>query len=74
MIKELGESNIAIIYGKSGTGVTTTSIKAATYVIERNIFEYFFFIDLYEIKDDVVFRFKFNEVTGLKYNSNSRIN
>lgn len=39
------------IYGKSGVGLTTFSVKASTYMMERRIFSYFFFIDLYDIKD-----------------------
>ena len=42
-------------------------MKAATYLMERRLFEYFFFLDLYEIKDSIVFGFKFNEVTKFDY-------
>lgn len=55
------------IYGKSGVGLTTFSLKASTYMMERRIFFYFFFIDLYDIKDEIVFRYKFNEITNYQY-------
>lgn len=32
--------------------------------MERRQFYYFFFIDLYDIKDQTVFRYKLNETTG----------
>lgn len=59
-----------IIYGKSGTGLTSFTMKASTYMMERRVFEYFFFIDLYAIKDSIVFRYKFNEVTKFQYDGN----
>ena len=60
---------IYLLYGDSGVGKTSFSIKAATYLIERKIYENYFFIDLYNIKDKDMFRYKFNEVTKLGYNS-----
>ena len=35
--------------------------------MERRLFEYFFFVDLYDIKDPTIFRFKFNEITNFDY-------
>lgn len=40
-----------VVYGKTGTGLTNFSVKASTYMMERRIFTFFFFIDLYDIKD-----------------------
>lgn len=57
------QQNLYLIHGEEGVGLTTFAIKAASYLMERRVFEYFFFIDLYEIKDETVFRFKFNEIT-----------
>ena len=62
-----------LIYGISGTGLTTFAVKAASYALERKICEYYFFIDLYEIKEETVFRFKFNEATGFKYTGSGTI-
>lgn len=56
-----------ILYGHPGIGKTTFAIKASTYLIERRVFEIYFFIDLYDIKDTDMFRNKFNEVTKLDY-------
>lgn len=55
------------VYGKSGMGITSFTTKAATYMMERMIFKYFFFIDLYEIKDPIIFGFKFNEITKFDF-------
>lgn len=35
--------------------------------MERRQADYFFFLDLYDIKDPVVFEFKFNESTKFDY-------
>jgi predicted AAA+ superfamily ATPase len=59
-----------ILYGLSGVGKTTFSIKTATYLIERRIYEIYFFIDLYDINDKEMFRHKFNEVTKFGYPNN----
>lgn len=65
------ETSLMSVFGKSGVGLTTFSIKASTYMTERRIFEFFFFVDLYDIKDEVVFRYKFNEVTKFQYDGSS---
>lgn len=52
--------SLFILYGHHGIGKTTFAIKAATYLIERRVFEIYFFIDLYDIKDTDMFRNKFN--------------
>ena len=36
-------------------------------MMERRQADYFFFLDLYDIKDPVVFEFKFNESTKFDY-------
>ena len=36
-------------------------------MMERRQLEYFFFMDLYDIKDKIVFGFKFNELTKFDY-------
>lgn len=61
------------LYGHPGIGKTTFAIKTSTYLIERRVFEIYFFIDLYDIKDRDMFRNKFNEVTKFDYpfNKNS---
>jgi replication-associated recombination protein RarA len=59
--------NMLFLYGHPGVGKTTFAIKSATYLIERRVFEIYFFIDLYDIKDRDMFRNKFNEVTKLGY-------
>lgn len=56
-----------MVYGKSGTGLTAFTIKGASYMMERRQADYFFFLDLYDIKDPVVFEFKFNESTKFDY-------
>ena len=66
MIRE-NQLNLFILYGHPGIGKTTFAIKAATYLIERRVFQIYFFIDLYDIKDTDMFRNKFNEVTKLDY-------
>lgn len=48
------------LYGHPGIGKTTFAIKASTYLIERRVFEIYFFVDLYDIKDRDMFRNKFN--------------
>jgi DNA replication protein DnaC len=48
------------LYGHSGIGKTSYAIKTATYLIERRVYEIYFFIDLYNIKDRDMFRNKFN--------------
>jgi predicted AAA+ superfamily ATPase len=65
--------NIFFLYGHPGVGKTTFAIKSATYLIERRVFEIYFFIDLFDIKDRDMFRNKFNEVTmlGYPFNKNS---
>lgn len=60
-----------MVYGKSGTGLTSFTMKVCTYMMERRVFEYFFFIDLYGIKDSVVFRYKFNETTKFQYDGST---
>lgn len=57
------QQSLYLVHGVEGVGLTTFSVKAASYLMERRVFEYFFFIDLYEIRDSTLFRFKFNEVT-----------
>ena len=57
-----------LVHGEEGVGLTTFTIKVATYMMERRFFEYFFFFDLYDIKDTTIFRFKFNEITKFDYN------
>lgn len=42
-------------------------------MMERRVFEFFFFFDLYDIKDVTVFRYKFNEITKFQYNGSSII-
>lgn len=58
---------VFFLYGHPGVGKTTFAIKAATYLIERRVFEIYFFVDLFDIKDKDMFRNKFNEVTMLGY-------
>ena len=58
-IKEL-QSNLYIVYGQSGVGKTTFTIKTATYLIERKAFDIYYFVDLYDIKNRDMFRYKFN--------------
>ena len=48
--------------------MTTFAVKVAGYLMERRLFEYFFFVDLYDIKDSTIFRFKFNEIAKFDYN------
>lgn len=61
-MKKLKEPNLSIfvLYGHPGVGKTSFAIKTATYLIERRVYEIYFFIDLYDIKDKDMFRNKFN--------------
>jgi DNA replication protein DnaC len=52
--------NTFFVYGFPGVGKTTFSIKAATYLLERQIFHIYYFIDLFGIRDRDMFRNKFN--------------
>lgn len=58
-LKDLNQV-VYIIYGKVGVGRTSFALKCVTYLIERKVFEIYFYIDLYGIKDKDVFRYKFN--------------
>lgn len=58
-IKDLTQS-VYIIYGRLGVGRTSFALKCVTYLIERRLFEMYFYIDLYGIKDKDIFRYKFN--------------
>lgn len=51
---------VFILHGQSGVGKTSFAIKTATYLIERRAYDLYFFIDLYDIKDKEMFRYKFN--------------
>lgn len=66
MIRD-NQLSLFILYGHPGIGKTSFAIKAATYLIERRVFQIYFYIDLYDIKDTDMFRNKFNEVTKLDY-------
>lgn len=61
-MKALKENQYTVffLYGQSGVGKTTFAIKASTYLMERRVFEIYFFIDLFDIKDRDMFRNKFN--------------
>lgn len=63
--------SVFFLYGHPGVGKTTFAIKSATYLIERRVFELYFFVDLFDIKDTDMFRNKFNEVTMLGYPSSN---
>lgn len=52
--------NTFFVYGHPGVGKTTFAIKAATYLLERQIFYIYYFVDLFGIKDRDMFRNKFN--------------
>jgi len=65
--------NTFFIYGHPGVGKTTFAIKAATYLLERQIFHIYYFVDLFGIKDRDMFRNKFNEVTNLDFPYNHSI-
>jgi hypothetical protein len=54
-IKDLNQA-VYIVYGKVGVGRTSFALKSTTYLIERRIFEMYFYIDLYDIKDKDIFR------------------
>jgi hypothetical protein len=65
-IKDLNQ-NVYIVYGQVGVGRTSFVLKCVTYLIERRVFELYFYIDLYGIKDMDIFRYKFNEITKFNY-------
>ena len=71
-MKKLKEPNLSIfvLYGHPGVGKTSFAIKTATYLIERRVYEIYFFIDLYDIKEKDMFRNKFNKVTKFGYPNN----
>lgn len=53
-------NSLFLINGPAGIGKTTFAKKAVTYLIERRVFEMYFFIDLYGFQDRAMFRNKFN--------------
>ena len=59
--------HIFFLFGHPGVGKTTFAIKAATYLLERQVFNIYYFVDLFGIKDRDMFRNKFNEVTNLNF-------
>ena len=65
--------NTFFVFGFPGVGKTTFAIKAATYLLERQIFHIYHFIDLFGIKDRDMFRNKFNEVTNLNFPFNNSL-
>ena len=54
-IKDLNQA-VYIVHGRVGVGRTSFALKSTTYLIERRIFEMYFYIDLYAIKDKDIFR------------------
>ena len=58
---------VFFLFGHPGVGKTTFAIKAATYLLERQVFNIYYFVDLFGIKDRDMFRNKFNEVTNLNF-------
>lgn len=71
-MKKIKQPNLYLffLYGYPGVGKTSFAIKTATYLIERRVYEIYFFIDLYDIRDRDMFRNKFNEVTKFGYPNN----
>lgn len=65
-IKDFNQG-IYIVYGSIGVGRTSFVLKCVTYLIQRRVFQLYFYIDLYGVKDVDVFRYKFNEVTKFNY-------
>ena len=64
---------IYIVYGPVGVGRTSFVLKCVTYLIERRVFEMYFYIDLYGIRDRDVFRYKFNEITKFNYDGEVKL-
>lgn len=71
-IKDLFQM-IYIVYGSVGVGRTSFVLKCVTYLIERRVFEMYFYIDLYGIRDRDIFRYKFNEITKFNYDGEVKL-